>query len=104
MTLNMIMVNALPLQGKVEVYAPKTGYKILLDFTFFPEKRYAVRRGIVAFSDGKKMYVTQMNSDVKKTLEKEGYLKGSFWVPFSDWEYPTDPVLKKKWNKAICLG
>ncbi len=61
------------------------------------DSRFAINNSTVAFICGDQMYVTPYTDDVVKTLADYGYHEDSFYVPFSNWDYPRHA--KEKWEE-----
>ena len=51
-------------------------------------KRYAINNSVVAFVYRNEMFVIQIWKDFIDTLEKHGFSKADFFVPFSNGETP----------------
>lgn len=58
---------------------------------------FATNNSTVAFICDRQMYVTPYTNDVIATLVECGYCKDSFYVPFSNWDYPKHA--KEKWEE-----
>ena len=65
---------------------------------------YNVNNGLVAFCDGKAVYVAPSSPDVMSVILTCQFEKTDMKVPFSDYTEPVNPKLKEKWeavkNKA----
>lgn len=65
-----------------------------------PEKHcmeYAYKDSVVAFVDEKgRFFAIPDLKGTQKTLGENGYKKGYFYVPFSDWDYPMEHTDKWK--------
>lgn len=63
----------------------------------FPDYSYAMNNSTVAFIYGSVLYVTAYTSYVVRVLESECFKLVSFWVPFSNGDYPKGE--KQRWTE-----
>lgn len=97
MTLEQLKEQAVVLHKKVVLHDPRIGWDILFDVNTLAEKRFSVNRGVVAFIEDDKMYVTRMNNDVRVALEENGFKEAIFFVPFHRYDFK-DEAVQKKWE------
>jgi len=64
-----------------------------------PEYSYGYNNGKVAFVYGGTTYVAKGYSILKK-LEEAGFENKGIFVPFSNGEWPLDPIFAEKWNSV----
>jgi len=78
--------------GKTEQWQPVTDEECKMT--------YASNNGVMAFVDGAgRESVAPYTSDRIQALKDAGYKEGSFWVPLSNSEEPTNPELRNQWLK-----
>lgn len=70
----------------------QTSQELSLDCSWAPKFNgcYAVNNSTVAFVNHFTLYAVPYTRDVIKILESSGFNEKSFFVPFSNWEYPKD--------------
>ncbi len=56
---------------------------------------FAVNNSTVAFVIGSDLFVTPYTEAVLRTLQAEGFRWERFYVPFSNWDYPS--CAKERW-------
>lgn len=95
-----IKERAVKVEKKTEVYWPQfNSYKVINngELNLNDKKmQYSYCNGVIAFVDENgEMYVIPDNV-IRMALEREGYTRNFFEVPFSNWDCPTKQ--EKKWN------
>lgn len=58
--------------------------------------RYAMNNSTIAFIYNEQLYSTPYRSEVTETLRAESFREDSFYVPFSNWDYPKEA--KERWE------
>ncbi len=56
---------------------------------------FAINNGTVAFVIGEDLFVTPYTEAVLRTLQEAGFRRERFYVPFSNWDYPS--CAKERW-------
>lgn len=64
-------------------------------------KCYAVNNSIIAFVRNNQLHVTPYTDAAIRTLKNAKYHQETFYVPFSNWDYPRDN--KETWD-ALCAN
>lgn len=86
----------------METYFPQFGTQERLHISDLnlQSLTYAYNNGIVAFVDEQNnLYVIPAFKGISELLENGGYTKRSFYVPFSNWDYPVE--LKEYWENLL---
>lgn len=61
--------------------------------------QYSINNGVLAFIDGSGFYVTPYTAEAEGILGYNNFRYSSFYVPFSNWDYPRDEYVR--WEELL---
>lgn len=85
-----------------KVYWPQTGKTEILVLPTIRSKfngHYAVNNSTICFVYQNEVYVTPWTQSAERTLIKAGFTERTFYVPFSNWDFPKDE--EKRWEELM---
>lgn len=102
MNLTKLKESSFAIRGPITLFRPVfQSHELYLADT--KKVGYNVNNGLLAFCDGKSLYVTPNSPDVMSTIIACNFEKIDMKVPFSDYTEPANPQLKKRWNVVKAL-
>ena len=102
MNLTKLKESSFAIRGPITLFRPVfQSHELYLADT--KKVGYNVNNGLVAFCDGKALYVAPSSPDVMSVIHTCQFEKIDMKVPFSDYSEPANPLLKKQWNDVKAL-
>ncbi len=89
-TIKELVDTSVRIYSGITIVHAQTSQELSLDCSWAPKFNgcYAVNNSTVAFVYKFTLYVIPYTRDVIKVLESSGFNEKTFFVPFSNWEYP----------------
>ena len=91
MSFEKLIMDALSINGGIEVWSGFGSETVYLDVSYITKKFdrcYAVNHAVVAFCYRQTMFVIPYTRAVIDTITKKNFRKNDFFVPFSNGEFP----------------
>lgn len=91
MTFEWLIMKAVDIKDRIEVWKGPDDEAISINIEEIARKYhkcYCINRSVVAFVYRQVMYVIPFTKSVIDTLDKKGFRKADFFVPFSNGEVP----------------
>ncbi len=101
MNLTELKKNSIHINGPIKVRRPQYRADSKLDMTAVAircDGKYAVNNSVICFVDNG-VFVTPYTLEAMNVIREAGLVEDSFYVPFSNWDYPVEA--SKKWSLLL---